>query len=383
MIAEYAENIQLILRSLPEEPGVYQYYDEEGNVLYVGKAKNLKKRVSSYFTKEHETARLRLLLRKIRDIKTIVVASESDALFLENNLIKEFQPRYNVNLKDDKTYPWVCIKKENFPRIFSTRNFIKDGSEYFGPYASVKVMYAVLDLIRSLFPLRTCSLNLTKENIEAGKFRTCLEYHIGRCKAPCVNYQSEEEYMEGIRLAKNILRGNFSGVLRDMKNQMQVLSSDLQFEAAQKIKDKIDLLEKYQSRSTLVSSSVKDAEVYSIISDEIKAYVNFLKIKDGAVIQGLTYEIKKKLEEEDEELLLYGIREIREMLRSDTKEVIVPFIPEFNLEGVEFHIPKAGEKKQLLDLSLKNAEQFKKEKEKQSELVDPERHSKRILATMK
>ncbi|MFN5460828.1 MAG: excinuclease ABC subunit UvrC, partial [Bacteroidota bacterium] len=302
MIAEYAENIQLILRSLPEEPGVYQYYDEEGNVLYVGKAKNLKKRVSSYFTKEHETARLRLLLRKIRDIKTIVVASESDALFLENNLIKEFQPRYNVNLKDDKTYPWVCIKKENFPRIFSTRNFIKDGSEYFGPYASVKVMYAVLDLIRSLFPLRTCSLNLTKENIEAGKFRTCLEYHIGRCKAPCVNYQSEEEYMEGIRLAKNILRGNFSGVLRDMKNQMQVLSSDLQFEAAQKIKDKIDLLEKYQSRSTLVSSSVKDAEVYSIISDEIKAYVNFLKIKDGAVIQGLTYEIKKKLEEEDEEL---------------------------------------------------------------------------------
>jgi excinuclease ABC subunit C len=383
MINDFPESIQISIRSLPEEPGVYQYFDEEGNVLYVGKAKNLKKRVSSYFTKEHETARLRLLLRKIHTIKTIVVSSESDALFLENNLIKEFQPRYNVNLKDDKTYPWVCIKKENFPRIFSTRNFIKDGSEYFGPYASVKVMYAVLDLIRTLFPLRTCSLNLNQQNIEAGKFKTCLEFHIGRCKAPCVNYQTEEQYNEGIKQAKNILRGNFSGVLRELKNEMQKLAEELQFESAQKLKEKIDLLEKYQSRSTLVSSSVKDSEVYSIISDEKSAYVNFLKIKDGAVIQGLTYEIKKKLDEEDSELLLFGIREIREMLSSETKEVIVPFLPDFQLEGVEFFVPKAGEKKQLLELSNKNAEQFRREKEKQSELVDPERHTNRILATMK
>ena len=383
MINDFPESIQISIRSLPEEPGVYQYFDEEGNVLYVGKAKNLKKRVSSYFTKEHETARLRLLLRKIHTIKTIVVSSESDALFLENNLIKEFQPRYNVNLKDDKTYPWVCIKKENFPRIFPTRNFIKDGSEYFGPYASVKVMYAVLDLIRTLFPIRTCSLNLSLANIEAGKFRSCLEFHIGRCKAPCVNLQTAENYSEGILQAKNILRGNFNGVIRELKKHMQELSSDLHFEAAQKIKEKIDLLEKYQARSTVVSSSVKDSEVFSVISDEKNAYINFIKIREGAVIQALTYEIKKKLEEEDSDLLLFGIRQIREMLNSETKEVIVPFLPEFGLEEIEFHVPKAGEKKQLLELSIKNAEQFRREKEKQSELVDPERHTKRILSTMK
>ncbi len=382
MISDFPENIQLTLRALPDEPGIYQYLDNEGKFLYVGKAKNLKKRVTSYFTKEQESSRLRLLLKKTVEIRTIVVKSESDALFLENNLIKEHQPRYNVNLKDDKTYPWVVIKNEKFPRMFYTRNHVRDGSEYFGPYASVKIMHAMLDLIRSLFPMRTCPLKLSIENIEAKKFRTCLEYHIGRCKAPCVGLQSEEEYAEGIKQARHILKGNFSGVLREMKQKMQMYAEHLDFEKAQQLKDKIEQLEKYQARSMVVSSSVRDAEVYSIISDEHSGFVNFLRVKDGAVIQGLTYEIKKKLEETDEELLLFAIRELRMKLTDLAKEIIVPFIPEFEIEGVEFFVPKAGEKKQLLELSIKNAEQFRKEKDKQSELVDPERHTKRILSTM-
>jgi excinuclease ABC subunit C len=382
VINDFPENIQLTLRALPDDPGIYQYLDSEGKILYVGKAKNLKKRVTSYFTKEQDSSRLRLLLKKTVEIRTIVVRSESDALFLENNLIKEHQPRYNVNLKDDKTYPWVIIKNEKFPRIFYTRNVIRDGSEYFGPYASVKTMHAILDLIRTLFPMRTCSLNLSRENIEAKKFRTCLEYHIGRCKAPCVAMQSEEEYNEGIKQAKNILRGNFSGVLRELKQRMQLYAEHLDFEKAQQLKEKIDHLEKYQARSMVVSSSVRDAEVYSIISDEQSGFVNYLRVKDGSVIHGLTYEIKKKLDESDEELLLFGIQEIRNKIVDHAPEIVVPFLPEFEIPGAEFLVPKAGEKKQLLELSLKNAEQFRKEKEKQSELIDPERHTKRILATM-
>ncbi|MBC7861882.1 MAG: excinuclease ABC subunit UvrC [Bacteroidia bacterium] len=383
MIEDFSEKIRLFLRSLPEEPGVYQYYDDEGRILYVGKAKNLKKRVTSYFTKDHyESSRIRLLVKKISDIKTIIVKNEMDALLLENNLIKELLPRYNVLLKDDKTYPWICIKKENFPRIFPTRNVIKDGSEYFGPYASIKSMYAMLDIIRQLFPIRTCNLALTQKNIEAKKFRSCLELHIGRCKAPCIALQAEMEYNENIKKARNIIKGNFSSVLKDLKNEMFELSEKMEFEKAQLLKEKIVLLEKYEGKSMVVSPVVEDAEVFTIISDEKSAYINFLKIVNGAIIQGISTEIKKKLEETDRDILLMCILEIRRKIKSETKEVIVSFDPELEFPGVSFTVPKAGDKKHLLDLSMKNAEQFKKEKEKQAELVDPERHSKRILQTM-
>ena len=382
MIEQYPEEIQRCIRSLPDEPGVYQYYDKEGKILYVGKAKNLKKRVSSYFTKEQDSGRLRILLKRIREIKTIVVKSESDALLLENNLIKELQPRYNINLKDDKTYPWLCIKKERFPRIFPTRNLIRDGSDYFGPYASVKTMNTALSLIRQLFPLRTCSLHLSQENIEAGKFKTCLDYHIGTCKGPCVNLQSTENYQENIKKIKHILKGNFSEVIRELKNEMLTLSEKLEFEKAQQIKEKINTLQNYQAKSTLVSSTVKDAEVYSIISDEQTGYVNYLKVKDGAVIYGFTYEVKKKLDEDDASLLIYAIQEIRSRMDSLSKEIILPFEIEFQIPETQYIFPKAGEKKQLLDLSLRNAQQFKREKEKQAELINPERQAERVLNKM-
>lgn len=383
MIEDFSENIRLILKTLPDLPGVYQYYDKEGKILYIGKAKNLKKRVTSYFTKDqYETARLKLLVKRIYQIKTIVVQTESDALFLENNLIKELQPRYNVILKDDKAYPYIVIKKESFPRIFYTRNPIKDGSEFFGPYASIKTMHTMLDVIRQLFQLRTCSLNLTKKNIEDKKFKTCLEFHIGKCKAPCVALQSEIEYNESIKQAKNIISGNLSAILRELKIEMNKYAENLNYEKAQLTKEKYDLLEKYQSKTTMISSSIEDAEVFSIISSEKSAYVNFLKVYKGAIIQGLSYEIKKKLDESNEELLLFAITELRKKLKSDAKEIIISLQLEYEIPGATYVIPKAGEKKQLVDLSLKNAEQYQREREKQVELVDPERHSKRILATM-
>jgi excinuclease ABC subunit C len=383
MIEDFSDSIRTVLKTLPEEPGIYQYFDAEGKILYVGKAKNLKKRVGSYFTKEHyESSRIRLLVKKINEIRTIVVKSEIDALLLENNLIKQFQPRYNVMLKDDKTYPWICIKKESFPRIFQTRNVVKDGSEYFGPYASIRSMYTMLDLIRQLYPIRTCSLALNEKNISEKKFRPCLELHIGRCKAPCASMQTEEEYDANIRLARHIIRGNISAVLREMKNRMQEHAEKLEFEKAQQLKEKIALLEKYQGKSMVVSPVVEDAEVFTIVSTEKSSYVNFLKIVNGAIIQGITTEVKKKLEETDEEILLYAIVEIRKRMNSTTKEVIVPFIPDIEFPGVEFHLPKAGDKKKLLDLSLQNTEQYKKEKEKQAELVDPDRHTNRIMQTM-
>ncbi|MFL5764703.1 MAG: excinuclease ABC subunit UvrC [Bacteroidia bacterium] len=380
---ERSEHISGIIRGLPDSPGVYQYYDMEGKILYVGKAKSLKKRVSSYFKDQHENGKTAVLVRKIADIKYILVNTELDALLLENNLIKKYQPRYNVMLKDDKTYPWICIKNEHFPRVFPTRNVIRDGSAYFGPYASVKVMHTVLDLIRQLFKLRNCSLNLTEENIKAEKFKVCLEYHIGNCKGPCVGNESEAEYNETISQIRDIIKGNIGAVARHLKSLLQQHVEKMEFEKAQIIKEKIDALEKFQSKSTVVSPTITDVDVYSILSDEKNAYVNFLKVVNGSIIQGHTVEMKKKLDESNEELLTLAIAELRERFHSEAKEIIVPFEISTEFPGIEFLVPQRGDKKHLLDLSERNVDYYRREKHKQESLVDPERHTKRILETMK
>jgi excinuclease ABC subunit C len=381
---EISEVIQNILRSLPNSPGVYQYFDVSGKIIYVGKAKDLKKRVSSYFNKEKSVnGKTQVLVSKINDIKYIVVETELEALLLENNLIKEFQPRYNILLKDDKTYPWICIKNEPFPRVFSTRYVVKDGSYYFGPFASVKVMNAVLDLIKKLYKLRNCNLKLTKENIESKKFKVCLEYHIGNCKAPCVGNENEQEYNQTIAETKEIIKGNISSISKYLKSSLQQHIDNLEFEKAQHIKDKIDLLEKFQSKSTVVSPSINNVDVYSIVSDAKAGYVNFLKVINGATIQGHTVELIKKLDETDEELLTLAIAELRQRFNSDASEVIVPFEIETLFPGVEFFVPQRGDKKHLLELSQRNAEFYRKDKMKQESLVDPERHTNRILEQMK
>jgi excinuclease ABC subunit C len=380
---ERSEHISGILRSLPDSPGVYQYYDSEGKILYVGKAKSLRKRVASYFKDQHDSGKTAVLVRKIADIKYILVDTELDALLLENNLIKKYQPRYNVMLKDDKTYPWICIKNERFPRVFPTRNVIRDGSTYFGPYASVKVMHTVLDLVRQLFKLRNCSLLLSEENIKAGKFKVCLEYHIGNCKAPCVANESEAEYNETIAQIRDIIKGNISSVSRHLKGLLQQHVEKMEYEKAQVVKEKIDALEKFQSKSTVVSPTITNVDVYSILSDEKNAYVNFLKVVNGSIIQGHTIEMKKKLDESDEELLTLSIAELRERFHSDAKEIIVPFRISTEFPGIEFLVPQRGDKKHLLDLSERNVDYYRREKHKQESLVDPERHTKRILETMK
>ena len=381
---EKSEHIAGIVKSLPDNPGVYQYYDVEGTIIYVGKAKNLKKRVSSYFNKDQsENGKTAILVKKIVDIKFIIVDTELDALLLENNLIKKYQPRYNVLLKDDKTYPWICIKNERFPRIFTTRYVLKDGSSYFGPYASVKVMYTVLELVKQLFKLRNCNLNLSEANIKSKKFKVCLEYHIGNCKGPCVGNESDEDYNQTIANIKEILKGNISTVSKQLKNILQQHIEKLEFEKAHFIKEKIDVLEKFQSRSTVVSPTITNVDVFSITSDEKTAYVNFLKVVNGSIIQGHTIEIKKKLDESNEELLTLSIAELRERFHSDAKEVIVPFEIETEFPGIEFIIPQRGDKKHLLDLSERNVDYYKREKIKQESLVDPERHTKRILEQMK
>ncbi|MDF2438809.1 MAG: excinuclease subunit [Bacteroidota bacterium] len=378
------EHIQNLLRSLPDSPGVYQYYDAEGKIIYVGKAKSLKKRVASYFNKDqYENGKTQVLVKKIADIKFIIVNTEIDALLLENNLIKKYQPRYNVMLKDDKTYPWICIKNERFPRVFSTRNVIRDGSTYFGPYASVRVMNMVLDLIRQLFNLRTCNYQLTEENIKAGKFKVCLEYHIGNCAAPCVAKETEAEYNQTIAAIKDIVKGNASSVAKYLKDIMQEQVANMEFEKAQLTKEKIDLLEKFQSKSTVVHPTITNVDVYSIITDDRFGYVNFLKIMNGSIIQSHTIELKKKLEESPEELLTLAIIELRERFESHAKEIIVPFEIELELPGSDFFVPQRGDKKQLLELSERNVEYYRKEKLKQESLVDPERHVKRILEQMK
>ena len=375
-------SVKLQISTLPNSPGVYQYYDKEDKLLYVGKAKNLRKRVASYFNKQHNNARTRLLVKRIHSIKHIVVATETDALLLENNLIKNYQPKYNVMLKDDKTYPWLCIKNERFPRVFSTRKLIKDGSEYFGPYTSMRTVHTLLDLIRGLFPLRTCTFDLSVEKIKAEKFKICLEYHLGNCLGPCEEKYTEEEYDENIEAIRNIIKGNFKESLHVFKNKMKAYATELQFEDAQRIKEKIDILENYQAKSTVVNPKINNVDVFSIISDESYAYVNFLQISFGSIIRSHTLEIKKKLDETDAELLELSVVELRRRFNSLCKEMYVPFSIKTE-EGIKVHIPKVGDKKKILDLSIRNAKYYRIERFKQAKIVDPDRHEKRIMAQMK
>lgn len=378
----FSEHIQSIIKSLPETPGVYQYFDSENNLLYVGKAKSLKKRVTSYFTKEHDNGRLRLMVRKIHDIKTVKVNTELDALLLENNLIKNLKPKYNVNLRDDKTYPWIILKKERFPRLMYTRNQVKDGSEYFGPYASVKLMHTLLDLVRQIYPLRTCSYDLSDANIEKRKFRECLEYHIGRCKAPCVGKQEVEEYNENIKEIRQIIKGDLGFALRDLKTKMHEASEKLDFETAESIKNRIDILSAYVGKSTIVHPSITNTDVFNLISDEKNAYVHYFKINNGTIIHAQTIELRKKMEETDEELLLFAMLEFRNRFKSNSKEILVPFAPQIALPDCEYIVPKIGDKKHLMDLCYKNAMAYKHEREKQIALTDPDRHTERIMNQM-
>ena len=374
--------LELQVKTLPNEPGVYQYFDKNEVIIYIGKAKNLKKRVSSYFSKTHENGKTKVLVTKIVSIKHIVVETETDALLLENNLIKKHKPRYNILLKDDKTYPWICIKKERFPRIFMTRRVIKDGSEYFGPYTSIKTVRILLDLIKELYPLRTCTYDLSHQNINEGKYKVCLEYHLKNCKGACENLETESHYNNSIKAIRNIIKGNFKEGLEKFQEMMLVCAEKMEFEEAQKIKEKLSLLGNYQSKSTIVNPAINNVDVFSIISDETHGYANFLKISNGAIIQSHTTEIKKKLAETDIELLTHFIVEIRQRFNSISPEIYVPF--NVNLGGiVKVTIPKLGDKKRIVELSERNAKYYRQEQFKQTQIVDPERHVKRIMAQMK
>ncbi|MEO8234180.1 MAG: excinuclease ABC subunit UvrC [Flavobacterium sp.] len=374
-------SLELQIQTLPDNPGVYQYYDKEGKILYVGKAKNLKKRVSSYFNKVHDTAKTNVLVKKIVTIKHIVVPTETDALLLENNLIKTLQPRYNILLRDDKTYPWICIKKEPFSRLFPTRKMIKDGSEYFGPYTSFKTVSVILDLIKELYPLRTCNFDLSEKNIENHKFKVCLEYHIGNCKGPCEGLETIENYQTQINAIREILKGNFKESMKDFKKVMTNLAQNMHFEEAQKIKEKIEILENYQSRSTIINPKITNIDVFSIVSDEAAAFINFLQISHGSIIRSHTLEIKKKLDETDQELLELAIIELRERFQLLSREIIVPFDVEVG-ENIKVTVPQLGDKKQILELSIRNAKFYRIEQLKQLQIVDPERHVNRIMAQM-
>lgn len=374
--------LEIQLKTLPDQPGVYQYYDANGTIIYVGKAKNLKKRVSSYFNKTHENGKTRVLVKKIATIKHIVVETETDALLLENNLIKKYQPRYNVLLKDDKSYPWICIKKERFPRVFSTRRVFKDGSEYYGPYTSVKTVYTLLDLIKGLYSLRSCNYDLSENKIEADKYKVCLEYHLGNCKGACEGLETEEAYNENIIAIKEILKGNFKDSLMQFKKQMKQFAADMRFEDAQKIKEKIEVLENYQAKSTIVNPKISNVDVFSIVSDESYGYVNFLQLSYGSIIRSHTLEIKKKLDETDLELLELAITEIRQRFHSKSKEIYVPFMVDIG-ENIKVTVPQLGDKKHILDLSVRNAKYYRMERFKQDKIVDPDRHANRIMAQMK
>ncbi len=374
--------IDVQLSALPNGPGVYQFYDKDDKILYVGKAKNLKKRVSSYFNKNHEYGKTRVLVKKIKRIKHIVVPTESDALLLENNLIKEYKPRYNVMLKDDKSYPWLCLKNERFPRLFPTRRVIKDGSEYYGPYTSMKTVRTLLDLIKSVYPLRTCNYDLSEEKIKGGKYKVCLEYHLGNCKGPCEGLQSSEEYDRQIEDIKEIIKGNFKSSLHYFKGQMKFLADHMRFEEAQRIKDKIEVLENYQVKSTIVNPKISNVDVFTIVSDSAMAYVNFLQLSHGSIIRSHTMEIKKKLDESDEELLQLAIVEIRQRFNSQSQELYLPF--EVELEAsLKVTVPKLGDKKRLMELSERNAKFYRQERFNQIKIIDPDRHTNRIMAQMK
>ena len=368
-----------IVLNLPESPGIYQYLNEEGTIIYVGKAKNLKRRVSSYFNREHPNGKTRLLVSKIADIKYIVVKTEEDALLLENNLIKKYKPRYNVLLKDDKTYPSICVSNEYFPRVFKTRNIIRNGSSYYGPYSHIPSMNALLELIKKLYPLRSCRHPLTPENIRAGKFDVCLEYHIKNCKGPCIGKQCHEDYLRDIDEIKQILKGDTQIVCDLLMDEMQALASELRFEEAQAIKEKYDLIESYRSRSEVVNRIIHNVDVFSIEMDENSAYINYLHITNGCINQAFTFEYKKRLNETKEELLQLGIIEMRERYKSKSREIIVPFELEMELNGVSFIVPQRGEKKHLLELSIMNVKQYKVDRLKQADKLNPEQKKTRIL----
>jgi excinuclease ABC subunit C len=374
--------LELQLKTLPSAPGVYQYYDKNEVIIYVGKAKNLKKRVASYFTKTHDNGKTRVLVKKIHSIKHIVVNTESDALLLENNLIKKYKPRYNVLLKDDKSYPWICLKNERFPRIFPTRRMIKDGSEYFGPYTSMKTVGTLLDLIKGLYQIRTCNYDLAQEKIDAGKYKVCLEYHLGNCKGPCEGFETEAHYNENIIAIRDILKGNFKASLGQFKTQMKDLANDMQFEEAQKIKEKIDILEKYQSKSTVVNPKINNVDVFSIVSDDSFGYVNFLQLSFGSIIRSHTLEIKKKLAETDQELLELAVVELRDRFNSLSKEIYTQMPLDLG-EDLKVTVPQLGDKKRILELSVRNAKFYRLERFKQIKITDPDKHANRIMAQMK
>ena len=373
------EYLKGIVSNLPESPGIYQYLNAEGIIIYVGKAKNLKRRVTSYFNREHPNAKTRLLVKKIADIRYIVVKTEEDALLLENNLIKKYKPRYNVLLKDDKTYPSVCISNEYFPRVFKTRNIIRNGSNYFGPYSHVPSMNAMLELIRKLYPLRTCKHNLSPENIREKKFNVCLEYHIKNCKGPCIGMQTHDEYLKDIQEIKEILKGNTQIISELLMDEMKALASEMKFEEAKAIKEKYDLIENYRSKSEVVSRIIHNVDVFSIEMDEEAGYINYLHITNGCINQAFTFEYKKRLNESKEELLQLGIAEMRERYKSTSREIIVPFEVDLELNNVTFTIPQRGEKKHLLELSIMNVKQYKIDRLKQSEKLNPEQKKTRIL----
>lgn len=375
-------SLELQLKTLPSEPGVYRYYDKNDQLLYVGKAKNLKKRVLSYFNKTLSGYRTRIMVGKINRLETTIVNSEYDALLLENNLIKEHQPFYNVMLKDDKTYPWICIKNEDFPRIFLTRTKIKDGSEYYGPYAKVRPAKILLDTIKHIYKLRTCNLNLAPAKIEEGKYKVCLEYHIKNCEGPCEGLESKEDYDEKIDAIRGIIKGDFRKAKEYLMNQMMKYATNLQFESAQIVKERLDALEDYQAKNTVVNPSIDDVDVFGMTSDETAAYVNFFKIRNGNIIQSFTTEIKKILEETDEEIMEEALIEIRQKFDSNSKEVLLPFHLAIEIPNVKLIVPKVGDKKRIVELSEKNAKEYRLEKLKQVQIVDPERHTNRIMAEM-
>jgi len=379
MSKDILEHIKTILAVIPEKPGCYQYFDEKGTIIYVGKAKNLKRRVSSYFNKQHDSNKTRVLVKQIRDIKYFVVETEEDALLLENNLIKQYHPRYNVLLKDDKTYPSIVVKNEYFPRVYQMRNIVRDGSRYYGPYPSVYTAKVMLQLIKDLYPIRTCKYPLTPESIREGRYKVCLEYHIKRCKGPCEGLQTLEEYQQNISEIKEILRGNISQVSKHLFDEMQRLAAELKFEEAQKVKEKYEAIENYRSRSTVVPPMLHNIDVFSITENDPSAYINYLHIGNGAVVQAYTFEYKKRLDESKEDLLVMGIIEMRKRFESRAREIIVPFPLDLELDGVTITVPQRGDKKKLLDLSIMNGKQYKVDKLKQAEKLNPEQRNTRLL----
>ena len=375
-------DLELQLKTLPSEPGVYRYYDKNDQLLYVGKAKHLNKRVLSYFNKNQNGYRTRIMVSKIHRLETTVVNSEYDALLLENNLIKAHQPFYNVMLKDDKTYPWICIKNEDFPRIFLTRTKIKDGSEYFGPYAKVKPARVLLDTIKNLYKIRTCNLNLAPSKIAEGKYRVCLEYHIKNCNGPCEDLESKEDYDEKVEAIRGIIKGDFRFAKKYLEERMFRFASNLEFEKAQMIKNNIESLENYQEKHTVVNPSIDDVDVFGMTSDETAAYINYFKIRNGSIVQSFTTEIKKVLEETDEDMLEEALVEIRQKFDSTSKEILIPFHLSLEIPNVKLIVPKVGDKKRIVELSEKNAKEYRLEKLKQVQIIDPERHTNRIMAEM-